>query len=61
MAQGSSQLVTEMSIRDISGGKGGRCVGLTTLPHSLADCLDILEPQPHGTLTVSPGFYMDSF
>jgi len=25
------------------GGKGGRCVGLTSLPPSCADCLDILE------------------
>jgi len=24
------------------GGKGGRCVGLTTLPSSCADCLEIL-------------------
>jgi len=31
------------------GGKGGRCVGLTTLPPSCADCLDgsliLLEPS----------------
>ena len=27
------------------GGKGGRCVGLTTLPPSCADCLEIWEPQ----------------
>jgi hypothetical protein len=26
--------------------KGGRCVGLTTLPPSCADCLQIWEPQP---------------
>jgi len=25
------------------GGKGGRCVGLTTLPPSYADCSEILE------------------
>jgi hypothetical protein len=24
-------------------GKGGRCMGLSTLPHSYADCLDILN------------------
>jgi len=30
--------------------KGGRCVGLTILPHSYADCLEIWEPQPPGTL-----------
>ena len=37
--------LTEMSTRDISGGKDGRFVGLTTLPTSCADCLDIWEPQ----------------
>jgi len=26
------------------GGKGGRCVGLTTLPPSCAECLNPLEP-----------------
>ena len=31
------------------GGKGGRCVGLTTLSPSCADCLEIWEPQPPGT------------
>ena len=30
------------------GGKDGRCVGLTTLPPSCADCLEIWEPQPPG-------------
>jgi len=29
-------------------GKGGRCVGLTALPTSRADCLEIWEPQPLG-------------
>jgi hypothetical protein len=28
------------------GGKGGRCIGLTTLSPSCADCLEIGEPQP---------------
>ena len=32
-----------------SGGKGSRCIGLTTLPPSCADCLEIWEPQPPGT------------
>ena len=31
MALGSTQPLTEISTRDISWGKGGRCVGLTTL------------------------------
>ena len=30
--------------------KGGRCVGLTTLSPSCADCLQILELQPPGKL-----------
>jgi len=30
------------------GGKDGRCVGLTTLPTSYADCLEIWESQPPG-------------
>jgi hypothetical protein len=34
----------------ILGGKGGRCVGLTALPPSCADCLEIRERQPPGTL-----------
>jgi len=37
------------------GSKGGRCVGLTTLPPSCADCLEIREPQPPGTLRACPG------
>jgi hypothetical protein len=27
------------------GGKGGPCVGLTTLPLSCADCIEIWEPE----------------
>ena len=40
-------------------GKGGRCVELTTLPSSRADCLEIWDPQPPGTLRVCPGLYSD--
>ena len=55
VALGSTQPLTEMSTRNISwGDKGGRCVGLT-LPPSCADCLEIWEPQPPGTLRVCPG------
>ena len=32
------------------GGKGGRCVGLTTLPPSCPDCLEILRLEPPGAL-----------
>jgi hypothetical protein len=37
------------------GGKGSRCMWLTTLPPSCADCLEIWEPQPPGTLWACPG------
>ena len=42
-------------------GKGGRCVGLTTLPPSCADCLEIWEPQPPEALRASPGLWWDCF
>jgi hypothetical protein len=31
-------------------GKCGRCIGLTTLPSSCAECIESWEPQPPGTL-----------
>jgi hypothetical protein len=37
------------------GVKGGRCLGLTTLPPSYGDCLEIWETQLSGTLRASPG------
>jgi hypothetical protein len=49
MVLGSTQPPTEMSTINISWGKGGRCLGLTTLPTSCADCLKIWVPQPPGT------------
>jgi hypothetical protein len=45
----------------LPGGKDGRCVGLTTLPPSCADCLEILEPQPPGTPRACPGLQRESF
>jgi hypothetical protein len=36
-------------------GKGGRCVGSKTLPPLFADCLEIWDPQPPGTLRACPG------
>jgi len=36
-------------------GKGSRCIGLTTLPPSCVECLEIWEPQLPGTLRVCPG------
>jgi len=55
MALGLIQFLTKMSTRNISGSKGGRCVGLTTLPSSCVDCLEIWEPHPPGTLKARPG------
>ena len=49
VALGLIQPLTEMSTRNIS------CVGLTALPPSWADCLEIWEPQPPGTLRACPG------
>ena len=56
------------SVSDINGyqddfldGQGSRCIGLTTLPPSYADCLEIQEAHTLGTLGVSPGLYRDCF
>ena len=55
MALVLTQPLTEMSTWGWGGSKGGRCVGLTTLKPSCADCLEIWEPQPPGTLRTCPG------
>jgi hypothetical protein len=55
MALGLTQPLTEMSAMNISWGKGGRCVGLTTLPPSCGYCLEIWEPHPPGTLRICAG------
>jgi hypothetical protein len=55
MALGSTQPLTEMSTRNIYWGKVGRCVGLTTLPPSGADCHEMWEPQPPGILRACQG------
>ena len=54
-----TQPLTEISTRNIScgtgeGGKGGRCVGLTTLPPSCVDCLEFWELKPPGTFRACP-------
>jgi len=36
-------------------GKGGRCVGLTYLPPSCANCLEMWGSQPPGTPRACPG------
>jgi len=42
-------------------GNGSHCIGLTTLPPSCANCLEIWEPQPSGTLRACPDLYRDCF
>jgi len=42
-------------------GKNGRCVGLTTLTPSCAECHEICEPKPPGTLRACPGLHTKSF
>jgi hypothetical protein len=54
MALGSTQSLTEVP-GIFPEGKGGRFVGLTTVPTSRADCLKIWEPQPPGTLRACNG------
>ena len=61
VALGSTQPLVKMSTRDIPGGKGSRCVRLTTSPPSRAACPEIWEPKPPGTLWVTPGLLRDSF
>jgi len=61
MALGSTQPLTKMSTRNISWGKGGLCVRMTTLPPSYADCLEIWVPEPPGTLRACPDLYRDCF
>ena len=56
MALGSTQPLTEVITRNISwggGGKGGQYVWLTTFPPLFADCIEIWDPQPSGTLCAS--------
>jgi hypothetical protein len=43
------------------GDKDGRCVGLTTLRPTCADCLEIWEPGRAGTLRACPGLYRACF
>jgi hypothetical protein len=43
------------------GAKGGLSLGLTTLPPSCAGYLEILEPQPPGSLRACPGLQLDCF
>jgi hypothetical protein len=59
----STRPLTEVSTCNVFlGGKGGRCVGVTTLPPLCADfCYEIWEPQSPEILRVCSGLYRDCF
>jgi len=59
MALGSTHPLTEMSTRNTSWGKGGRCVGPTILSPSCADCLEILKLHLPGNLRACPSLQWD--
>jgi len=61
MALGLTQPLLKMSTRNIPGGKGDRCVRLTTSPPSRAECHKIWEPKPSGTLWATLGLLRDTF
>jgi hypothetical protein len=57
-----TQPLTETSTQEyFLGDKCEQCVGLTTLPPSCADCLEIWEPQPPGILWACPGLQWKCF
>ena len=56
---GRLSLLTGMSTGILPGRKGGRPVGLTTLPPYVP--IEIWEPQPPGTLRACPGLQWDCF
>ena len=61
VALGSTQPLVKMSTRNIPGCKGSQCVRLTTSQPSRAECHEIWEPKPPGTLWATPGLLRDCF
>ena len=61
MVLGSTQPLVKMSTKNIPHGKDGRCVRLTTLPPSRAECHEIWESEPPGTFWATPGLLRDTF
>jgi hypothetical protein len=59
MALGSTQPLVKMNARNAPGGRGGRCVRLTTSPPSRAECH--WKPKPPGTLWATPDLLQDTF
>jgi len=60
MVMWSTQPLVKTSTRNISCGKGGQCVRLTTSPPSSAKCHGILEPKPPGILWATPALLRNS-
>jgi hypothetical protein len=56
MTLGLTQSLTEIEYQEsLLSARRGRCVGLTSLPPSSANCLQIWKPQTPGALRVCPG------
>jgi len=55
MALGLTQPLTKRVPEIFPGGKGSQCIGLTTLSPLCANCLEIGDRQPPGTLRACPG------
>jgi len=56
-----NQALTEMSTRNISLGKSGRCVGVTNLPPLCANYTEIWELQIPENFSAYPGLWWDCF
>ena len=56
--RGEGKYVFSLGLRRVGGG--GRCVVLTNLARSCADCLEIWEPEPPVTLGACPCLDMNT-
>jgi hypothetical protein len=62
MALGSTQTLNRNEYQEyFLGGKVGRCVGLTTLPPSCADCLEIVGASTSWNTNILSSLYRDCF